>query len=422
MSEFDKVIGYDNIKNDLIQVCDMVKNPEIYKRLGAQIPRGILLSGDPGLGKTLLAKCFIKECGLKTFVIRRNRGTDDFIGKITHAFEEAKDNAPSIVFLDDMDKFANEDRHHRDAEEYVAVQAGIDEVKNYDVLVIATVNNIDKLPGSLKRVGRFDRTIEIEVPTEEDAEKIIKHYLKNKITASDVNLEDLGKMFRYSSCAELETVLNEAAVGAGYLRKSSIEMSDFVNAVLSMQYHAPADYTKGSKEEIRKTALHEAGHVVVCEALKEGSVGLVSIRVVEYNGNAGFTHRCKEIEVEDSILVCLAGKAATELYYSDRVAQGCSEDLDRAYRALFSYYSEEGCGGLSLLDDGVFNGERSEHYISKIEPVIGAALERYLTTARGIILKNRPFLEKLTEALIEKETLLYSDIRRIKAETMGKAA
>ena len=130
MNEFDKVIGYETIKNELLQVCDMFHNRDIYEKLGAKHPRGILIYGDPGLGKTLMAKCFIAESGLKTFTVRRNKGTDDFVGEITDTFMKAKENAPAIVFLDDMDKFANEDERHCDAEEYVAVQSGIDEVKD----------------------------------------------------------------------------------------------------------------------------------------------------------------------------------------------------------------------------------------------------------------------------------------------------
>lgn len=418
MSEFDKVIGYDLIKNDLLQVCDMVKNRDVYSRLGAKMPQGILLSGNPGLGKTLLAKCFIKECGLKTYVIRRNRATDDFVGETTRIFDEAKENAPSIVFLDDMDKFANADLRHRDAEEYVAVQSGIDETKENEVLVIATVNNIDKLPESLTRAGRFDRTIEVEAPTEEDAEKIIRHYLSDKITATDVNFDDLGKMISYSSCAELETLLNEAAIGAAYLRKDGIDMTDFVNAVLRMQYKAPNDYSKGTKEEIRKIALHEAGHVVVCEMLKEGSVGLASVRVGEYSDHAGFIHRCKDIDIEGDILVSLAGKAAVEMYYSDNVADGCRDDIMLAYNLLCDRYAFDGKGGFGLISGKL----HSDICFNKIETIIGSELESFFYKTRNILIKNREFLEKVTEALVEKETLLHSDIQKIKAEIVAKAA
>ena len=227
---FEKIIGYSSIKKELLQLCDMVKNRAVYEKLGAKLPQGILLYGDPGLGKTLMAKCFIEESGLEAYVVRRNKGNDDFIADITETFQSAKAHAPSIVFLDDMDKFANEDRNHCDAEEYVAVQSGIDEVKHCDVFVLATVNNLWKLPKSLKRSGRFDRKIEVKTPNERDAKEIIAYYLSDKAVSDDVNMDDLVRMISYSSCAELETILNEAAIRAAYERKAVIEMSDLVKA------------------------------------------------------------------------------------------------------------------------------------------------------------------------------------------------
>ena len=173
MSAFDRVIGYETIKNELLQICDMIHNREIYEELGAKLPQGILLYGDPGLGKTLMAKSFIEESGLKAYIVRRNKGNDDFIGDITDTFRKAKENTPCVIFLDDMDKFAYEDSDHRDAEEYVAVQSGIDEVKNCDVFILATANEIWKLPRSLVRSGRFDRKIEVQCPTNRDADEII---------------------------------------------------------------------------------------------------------------------------------------------------------------------------------------------------------------------------------------------------------
>lgn len=236
MSAFDRIIGYQTIKEELLQICDMIHNREIYENLGAKLPQGILLYGDPGLGKSLMAKSFITESGLPAYIVRRDKGSDDFIGKITDTFEKAKKNAPAIVLLDDMDKFANEDDRHIDAEEYVAVQAGIDEVKGCNVFVFATVNEIRKLPRSLIRSGRFDRKIEVNSPTDRDAEEIIKYYLAEKKVSDNVNMDDLVKMVSYGSCAELETILNEAAIGAAYARKEKIEMDDLVKSVLRMQY------------------------------------------------------------------------------------------------------------------------------------------------------------------------------------------
>ena len=146
MSAFDKVIGYEPIKEELMQICDMIQNREVYEKLGARLPQGILLHGGPGVGKTVMARCFVEESGLESYVLRRNRGSGDFIKHIADTFEKARENQPCVVVMDDMDKFTNEDSSHQDAEEYVAVQACIDEVRDSGVTVIATVNDIDKLP------------------------------------------------------------------------------------------------------------------------------------------------------------------------------------------------------------------------------------------------------------------------------------
>lgn len=419
MSALDKVIGYEAIKNELLQICDMIHNREIYEELGARLPQGILLYGEPGLGKTLMAKSFIEESGLKAYIVRRNKGDDDFIGEITDTFHRAKENTPCVIFLDDMDKFANEDSDHRDAEEYVAVQSGIDEVKNCDVFVLATANEMRKLPGSLVRSGRFDRKIEVKCPTDKDANKIIAHYLSDKKVSKNVNMEDLSKMISYSSCAELETILNEAAISAAYKRKTDIEMEDLVKSVLRMIYDSPDNYTKTSSEDIKKTALHEAGHLVVSEVLCPGSVGLASLRSTGRDSTGGFIHRCKELSRRPYyVLVSLAGKAAVELYYCDTVASGCQSDINRAFNYIRDGISENATLGFGMIDVSTRSfPETSENMNSRSEAVTHAELERYMRIAKDILLKNREFLERVTAALIEKETLLYSDIRALTEST-----
>lgn len=415
MSAFDKVIGYETIKNELLQICDMIHNKERYEALGAKLPQGILLYGDPGLGKTLMAKSFIEESGLGAYTVRRNKSNDDFIGNITDTFEKAKGKAPCIVFLDDMDKFANEDSNHRDAEEYVAVQSGIDEVKNCEVFVLATANEMGKLPGSLIRSGRFDRKIEVCCPNNKDAEEIISHYLSDKKMSDNVNMEDLSKMISYSSCAELETIVNEAAINAAYERKTSIEMSDIVKSVLRMQYHSPDNYTKVSAEDLKKTALHEAGHIVVSEVICSGVVGLASIRSAGRSSVGGFIHHCKDLPRRPyHVLVSLAGKAAVELYYSESCASGCQSDINQAFNLIRDGLSESGTHGFGMIDLSTRCFDTSESLNSRNEAVTHAELERFMYKTRDILLKNRDFLEKATEALIEKETLLYSDIQAIR--------
>lgn len=416
MNSFDKVIGYETIKEELLQVCDMLHNRKTYEDLGAKLPQGILLFGDPGLGKTLMAKCFIEESGIPSYTVRRNKGNDDFIGDITDTFAKAKENAPAVIFLDDMDKFANEDVGHRDAEEYVAVQSGIDEVKNHDVFVLATANDIRKLPASLVRSGRFDRRIEVQPPTDKDATAIIEYYLSDKKVSDSVNMEDLTKMISYSSCAELETMLNEAAISAAHQRKATIEMEDIVKSVLRRQYAAPDNFTKTSAEDMQKTALHEAGHLVVCEALEPGSVGLASLRATGRDSTGGFIHRCKKASRRSyEVMASLAGKAAVELYYSESCADGCQRDIHQAYNVIRDGLSEIGTHGFGMID--VANHrfpDTSESLNARNEAVTQAELERYMIKTKDILLKNRPFLESVTAALVEKETLLYSDIRELK--------
>lgn len=416
MSAFDRIIGYQTIKEELLQICDMIHNREIYENLGAKLPQGILLYGDPGLGKSLMAKSFITESGLPAYIVRRDKGSDDFIGKITDTFEKAKKNAPAIVLLDDMDKFANEDDRHIDAEEYVAVQAGIDVVKGCNVFVFATVNEIRKLPRSLIRSGRFDRKIEVNSPTDRDAEEIIKYYLAEKKVSDNVNMDDLVKMVSYGSCAELETILNEAAIGAAYARKEKIEMDDLVKSVLRMQYDAPDNFTKKSSDALKEIALHEAGHLVVSEILTPGSVGLASLRTAGRDSTGGFIHRCMPVTRRaHHILISLAGKAAVELYYSGVCASGCQSDIRKAADNIRDAISESGTGGFGMID--VANHrfpESSESFNSRNESVVHAELERYMFKAREILIKNRDFLEKAAQMLSEKETLLYSDIRKLR--------
>lgn len=417
MNAFDKIIGYDAIKSELEQICDMIKNKEIYETLGAKLPHGVLLYGDPGLGKSLMAKCFIAESGLPSFVIRRTKGGEKFVDEIIDTFEKAKAAAPAVVFLDDLDKFANEDRCHPDTEEYVAVQAGIDDTADCGVFVIATVNDEDKLPESLIRAGRFDRSIEVKCPTEEDAERIVRHYLKDKKCAPDLDMNDLVKMISYSSCAELETILNEAAVYAGFERKTAIEMDDLVRAVLRMQYESPDD--NDSSDETEKTmiiAMHEAGHLVVSEALCEGSVGLASIRPSGRNAHGGFIHRCKRLPSNEAdILVFLAGRAATELYYADAPACASTSDFRSAVCTIREDLRSGAARGFGLLNERHISD--SENLTARLEAVEQAEMERYLQMARGILLKNRDFLEKCAKMLAEKQTLLYSDIAALRRES-----
>ena len=347
--------------------CDMLRNREIYEEMGARLPHGLLLYGDPGLGKTLLARCFVEESGLHTITVRRDKGGDAFIDGITQAFASAKTKAPSIVLLDDMDKFANEDDTHCDAEE------------------------------------------------------IITHYLKSKKVSDSVNMEDLTRMMRYNSCAELETILNEAAVRAAFARKTGIDMEDMVSVVLKQQYGAQEDMPRVSDEVIEKVALHEAGHLVVCEALCPGSVGFASLLPSDENRCGGFIHCCKGASDSQSAIIALGGKAAVELRYAGQVAEGCSDDIACAVNCIREAAAKEGTLGFSLLNvESDSSSDMSESLNARSEAAVQAELERYYGKARALLAQNEAFLKEITEALVMKKTLLYSDIQAIRGTAVKR--
>lgn len=415
MSEFDKIIGYKDVKAELIRLCDVIKNGEKYKALGVAPIGGLLLDGDPGVGKTLMANCFIKESGRKAYVCRKNKPDGEFVKEIKNTFFEAMENAPSIILLDDMDKFANEDNYHRNAEEYVTVQSCIDEVKGKDVFVLATTNGTENLPGSLLRAGRFDTTIEVKAPEGQDAVDIVKYYLSLKKSVSEVNAEDVARLLSGKSCAELETVINTAGQYAGYDEKDYIDMDDITRACLRVIYDAPESNAPHNKSVLERIAYHEAGHAVAAEMLESGSVDLVTVR--KNTGNVGGLtcyhlpddYWVSKKHMENRVIAILAGKAATEIVFGE-TDTGVNNDLHRAFD-IASRFTDNYCAyGFGYWEDRSSSSARRE----RREDRITADIERYYAEAKKLILENRKFLDNLAKRLQEKDTLVYSEIREIK--------
>ena len=336
MSEFDKIIGYKDVKAELFRLCDVIKNADKYKALGVAPIGGLLLDGDPGVGKTLMANCFIKESGRKAFVCRKNKPDGEFVNEIKNVFTEAAENAPSIILLDDMDKFANEDDYHRNAEEYVTVQSCIDEIKGKDVFVLATTNGTDNLPRSLLRAGRFDYVISVDAPEGKDAVEIVKYYLSQKKAVAEIDAEEIARLLNGKSCAVLETVINTAGQYAGYENKEMIGVDDIIRACLRVIYNAPESTAPHNPVVLERTAYHEAGHAVVAEILESGSVDLVSVR--KNTGTVGgFTayhnpddYWISKTHMENRVIAILGGKAATELIFGE-ADTGANNDLHRAF-------------------------------------------------------------------------------------------
>ena len=415
MSAFDKVIGYESIKAELIRYCDVLRNPEKYWKLGVKRPSGILLYGEPGIGKTLMAEAFIEESGCKAFVLRKNKPDGSFVDEIRETFKTAASHAPCIVFLDDMDKYANEDMKHRDADEYVSIQSCIDEVRGKCIFVIATVNDKYCLPDSLLRVGRFDKVIEMENPYGDDAVRIIEHYLRQKQVMGNINARDVARILKGRTCAELENAINEAGIYAGYEGRDKIEQKDIIKACMRVVFDYPEGEVCDSPEFERNVAVHEAGHALVSEYFDRGSVSLISVHgrphsfegvTITGKGDTFFFKKQKEEEV-----ICkLAGKAATEMVFGI-ADQGCSLDVSLAFDMVCDMVDDFCCFGFNSFEQR----EPSGFVLENRDRLSAVEMERCYQKAKKIIAENRGKLDALVEALLKQKTLMSEEIAKIMA-------
>ena len=418
MKEFEKIIGYDGIKKVLYQYADVLKNIEKYSKLGVVPPNGILLCGDPGLGKTLMAKCFIETTGLKSFIIRKEKSNGDFVNHIKKTYDEAKKEGNTIVFLDDMDKFSNEDEKHCNTEEYVTIQSCIDECKGCGVFTIATVNNQYILPDSLLRHGRFDEIIKLSTPKGKEAEKIIEHFLKSKKVVGDIDIKELVLILEGNSCAELETIINTAGIYAGYNNRSNINQEDIIKSWLRSKFDA-TDIENCSNNIVR-IAIHEAGHVVLSEILAPGSVSFASVYKDIYS-KEGFTHIHKKEDYavikelqENDVITSLGGKAATEVLLGED-DQGCHSDLGRVFSIVREFVDDTCDFGFNSFD---CSANSSQNLLENKDRIVAYEINRYYKTAKKTLVENRDFLEAIEKELVEKKSITFRDIERIKEEVV----
>lgn len=415
MNGFDKVIGYEEIKAELHRYADVLKSPEIYKKHGVFLPGGILLYGEPGVGKTLMAECFIEETNRKSFTIRKDKPDGDFVSYITNTFEEASKEDISIVFLDDMDKFANEDENHSSTEEYVTIQSCIDKYQEKGVFVIATVNDFDLLPVSLTRSGRLDKKYEMIFPKGEDAEKILQGFLSNYKVSDDIDVHELSRLMSERSCADYKEVVNEASIRAIFEGRDEIGNDDIVKSFFRMMCDAPECVKSVSPILERVVAVHEAGHTVIGEILRPGSITAVTIvRHVNDNGGMAFSYSPYEYPLltdycDYRIMRGLGGKAATEVIFgaSD---MGCKSDLRSVIDYLGRWIENFCYKGFDVF----WHRDQSAGMIERKEKKVTEELERYYQKTKQILIENRAFLDAVVVELLEKKTLTSRDIARIK--------
>lgn len=427
MKKFDMIIGYTATKNELQQIADILKNRDAYDTLGVSSPSGLLIYGEPGVGKSLMANAIIEASERPTFVCHKDKPNDDFIKEIKATFHKAIANAPSIVYLDDMDKFSNGDEHHPDAEEYVTVQSCIDEAKGKEVFILATANSLQCFPHSLCRSGRFDRVLRVKTPQGQDAIKIITHYLSTKKIVENVDAKIIARIMDGHSCAELETVINEAGLYAGYERAESITMKHLMTACLRTVFDIPAaldnydvnddfaNLLSDPNNIISQIVYHEAGHVIVSEILCPESVNFV----FAYNND----------ETSGGITDCYNDRTHTPLYWTkSRIVgslggiagieqkygifhTGGERDIDEAFDRTRDLVENNCICGLHLHYNGF---EDSENLKSAQEQAVSAEIEKFYRKAKEIISLNHEFFEKIAVALAQKRLLSAVDIQKIK--------
>ncbi len=422
---FEEIVGYEDIKRELRIISDMLNNPEVYQKLGAGLNDGLILCGKPGTGKTTMANCLIESTGRKAYICRKKASDGKFIKTISDTFEEAKLNTPSIVLLDDLDKFSDQNEDC-DAEEFVVVQSCVDELRGSDVFVIATatVNNIRKIPASLLRPGRLGKRLNVRLPQVDEATEIIKHYIAKSSMFDELDEESIARMLVDESCATLESVINNAAIKASYNRQKKVTMQNIIDSCLDLIFDAPESSDSLPEDIMRKIAYHESGHALVSELLDPGSVSIMSIRKTN-DGDYGFVRYYRSEDKDNSsadyneaiIKASLSGKAATELVFGE-ADMGANSDLHNAFhRAKYLVDNECMFGFQNWIED-----KHDAYAAENRNRAVTMVLEKNYLEAKKILVEHRDLLDRMASELLEKITLVRMDIQRIMNESINETA
>ena len=446
---FSDVAGNEAAKQDLSEIVDFLKNPKKYEKLGAKIPRGVLLAGEPGTGKTLMARAVAGEANVPFFSISGSEFAEMFVGvgasRVRDLFGKAKKNAPSIIFIDEIDAVA----HKRDArggagrEDEQTLNQILVEMDGFDndsgVIVIAATNRVDMLDKALLRPGRFDRHVNVTLPERKDRVEILKVHFKNKPVDEKVSIDALAAKTAGSSGADLANIANEAAITAARLGHDKITNKDVTEAFERIAI-GPERKSKVMSEEERKiTAYHEAGHAVVGHVLPD-SDPVHKVTIIPRGRTGGVTwflppedRSYKNIyELKDVLARAMGGRVAERIILGeDGITTGASSDLQHIAELSREMVTQEGMG--KQLRDQVFNsdevnffGDRAKMYSEKTSELIDAEIEALNkeadARAEAVLNANRKALDELAEALLEKETLEEDEVAEILKDTKLPAA
>ncbi len=440
---FKDVAGIDEAKEELEEIIEFLKNPKKFTKLGGKIPKGVLLIGPPGTGKTLLAKAIAGEAGVPFFSISGSDFVEMFVGvgasRVRDLFDQAKRNAPSIIFIDEIDAVGRQrgtglggghDEREQTLNQLLVEMDGFD--ANEEVIVIAATNRPDVLDPALLRPGRFDRRIVIPRPDVKGRLEILKVHTRNKPLAEDVNLEILAKSTPGFSGADLANLVNEAALIAARKNKNKIEMEDFEEAKDKVLMGVERKSMVISEEEKKNTAYHESGHALVAK-LTPGADPVHKVTIIPRGMALGVT---QQLPIDDrytytkeylmaNIAVLMGGRAAEEIVLG-HITTGAGNDIDRATeiarKMVCEWGMSERLGPLSFghEDEAVFLGRdlvTRAKYSEETARLIDEEVKRIVVTAynyaKNLLKANIQILHEMAKVLLEKEIITSEEIDEI---------
>lgn len=422
-TNFNSIAGNVEAKKDMEFLVSFLKSPERYKKMGAKLPKGVVLYGPPGTGKTLMARAVAGEADVPFYYANGSDFIEMYAGlgakRVRDLFNEAKKNAPCIVFIDEVDAVgSHRGVGNRSTENDQTINALLSELDGFesddDVIVIIATNRIEDLDSALIRPGRFDRHVSIDLPDAKDRKAILERYSKNKQIDKDVNFENLSKMTIGFSGASLEALMNEAAIIAVNRGFETISLKDIDESYFKIAMKGSSKENRDTdKDEIELVAYHEAGHALATKLLTDNHLHKVTI-IPSTSGAGGATFSVptkmsllSKKDIWNNIMILYAGRAAEEILRADKdlVTSGASSDIQQATKYINAYFSELGMS----TEFGMLAIDKKELYMKE-----AVALSKKLySDVLGLLIDNQNLLKKIAEELIEKETISGEEVERL---------
>ena len=442
--KFEDIAGNENAKQDLYEIVDFLKDPKKYQKMGAKIPSGVLMVGHPGTGKTMLARAVAGEAKVPFFSISGSEFMEMFVGvgasRVRDLFNKAKKNAPSIIFIDEIDAVGRKrgsgmggghDEREQTLNQILVEMDGFE--KDTGVIVLAATNRVDVLDPALLRPGRFDRRVEISLPERKDRLAILEVHFKNKPVDSSIDLNALAKKTAGSAGADLANIANEAAILAARNNRKEITNDDLTEAFEKVAIGPERKAKVMSDLDRETTAWHEAGHAVVGHVLPD-SDPVHKVTIIQRGQTGGVTwflppedkSYTNIFEYKDILARAMGGRQAEVMIYGESgISTGASSDLRSATNIARNMIVELGMG--ESLRDQVFHEEEggmffdkmthdrpySEKTAEKIDEEVAKLIKESVKRAEAILKANKKPLEALTKALLEKETIDEAEVNEI---------